>query len=254
MRLVPLSALGVGAAACTAALLLACGGKDSNPAPELPSVTERAQSSQTAPAKSATPEPSPSATPTIDTAKEQQAVIDAATAAIGARYVSPLTLQACLEENPDRKPCIELKSDPSQLGGGLARFALGDPDGGGATFLMGRTSSGGWGYWRGTQQQSYILDDLPGKLLACGKSQDAAIRVEPSANGGILRSVPDLTELDASEFVLTTPGQYGVQGERGQGWYHLTAPVAGWIDASETTDASLGDCLLHDAVEQVDRG
>ena len=236
-----------------AALALgSCGDKADPPAvPDLPTASPMTP----APAATMTPVPSPTATPTPNPETERAAVVDAAAAALGgARYVSPLTLQACLEGNPQRTPCIELKTPPGQLARGIASFALGDPDGGASTFLMGRMTDGRWAFWRGSQQQSYLLETLPGQLLVCGSNDGAAIRAEPSASSAVIATPPNLAPLVAEELRLLFPGRYGVQGDRGEAWYRLTSPAAGWIDATQTTAAALGDCLLHDEVEQVDRG
>ncbi|MEX0781395.1 MAG: SH3 domain-containing protein [Dehalococcoidia bacterium] len=242
--------LRIAAVAFAAAVLVSCGGKSGDPeVPPLPTATPRGSTATAA----ASPTPSPSPTP--DPAVERQHVIDAASAALdGALHISPLTLPACLDGNPERKPCIELKSEPDQLVRGLARFNMGDPDGGGATFLMGRMAGGDWAFWQGSQQQSYVLDALPGDLIACGTDEPATIRSSPAPEAAVIRSLDDLTELTADGFTLTRAGNYAVQGERGEGWYHVTDPVEGWIDAIFTTDAVLGDCLLHDAIEGVDRG
>jgi hypothetical protein len=245
--------LRIAAVAFATAVLVSCGDNSDPEVPPLPTATPRTAAGTSPTVTSSSP--TPTASPTPDAAAEQEAVIEAASDAVGgARHISPLTLPACLEGNPDRNPCIELKSEPEQLVRGLARFNFGDPDGGGSTFLMGRMADGQWAYWQGSQQQSYVLDALPGDLLACGTDGDATIHEEPSADSPEVSSVEDLTELTADSFVLTEPGDYAVQGERGEGWYHLTGPEEGWIDATQTTDAALGDCLLHDAIEQVDRG
>jgi hypothetical protein len=250
------SLLGIAAAAVAAAVLVwACSNNSrDDEVPELPSVTATSSGGSPTPNGGPAASPTPLPSPTPDPEAEREDVIEAATSAIdGARHVSPLTLDACLEDNPDRNPCIELKSAPEELVHGLARFTLGDPDGGATTFLMGRMASGEWGYWRGSQQQSYLLDALPGQVLACNTDSEPTVRTEPRSDARPVATLEDLAELMADEFVLVTPGQYAVQGERGEGWYHVTEP-AGWIDATQTTDAHLGDCLLHDAVEQVDHG
>jgi hypothetical protein len=169
---------------------------------------------------------------------------------LGARHVSPLTLEACLKDNPDRKPCIDLQTPMDQLPRGVARFAAGDPDGGPFTFLMGRMADGAWGYWLGSRQMTYILDTLPGDILTCGLGSEVHIRERPQDDAASLSTFKDLTELRADQFVLTAAGTYGVSGKRGDGWYHVVTPVDGWVQASKTTAAALGDCLLHDEVEQ----
>ncbi len=235
---------------CASLLLASCGARADEPAvPDLPTAAP------TSAARPSTPQPSPSPTPTPNPETERTTVVDAAAAALGgARYVSPLTLQACLQGNPERKPCIELRTAPGHLARGVARFTVGDPDGGASTFLMARMADGRWAYWRGSQQQSYVLEMLPGQLLACGGGTVAAIRAEPSPGSALLATPPNLAPLAAEEVRLTMPGEYGVRGLRGEAWYRLSSPATGWIDATQTTAASLGDCLLHDEVEQPDRG
>lgn len=256
MSLTRTSLLGIAAVALAAAAFASgCSGNsgDDEP-PDLPPLTPTTPGVRGSPSASPDASPIPSPSPTPDADAERQRVIDAASEAIdGARHISPLTLDACLEDNPDRDPCIELKSSPDEIVRGLARFTLGDPDGGASNFLMGRMATGEWGYWRGSQQQSYLLDALPGELLACNTDSPPTVRTEARSDAELVATLEDLDGLTADEFVLVTSGQYAVQGERGEGWYHLTEP-AGWIDATQTTDAHLGDCLLHDAIEGVEHG
>jgi hypothetical protein len=111
---------------------------------------------------------------------------------------------------------------------------------------------GAWAYWRGSQQPSYLLDALPGDLLACGTDTPATVRRGPSTDAPAVATLDDLAELHADEFVLTEPGQYGVQGDAVRAG--TTSPTRRLDRRHPTTDTHLGDCLLHDAIEQVDRG
>lgn len=173
---------------------------------------------------------------------------------LDARYLSPLTRDACLQDNPASKICVELKTADAALAGGIARFAAGDPNGGGFSFYMGRMIDGTWAYWFGTQQQTYVLEEPPGELLACSATASIEIRREPRADAAAVRSVADLGELKAERFVLTKAGSHQAAGERGEGWYFVTSPAEGWVPAQDVTDATLSDCLLHDAIEESTRG
>lgn len=194
---------------------------------------------------SATPSASPTAVP-VDAAAQ---AIEAATTQLSALYRSPLTRDSCLEDNPDNKPCIALSSADSAIGGGVAAFTGGYPDGGGFAFLMGRGDDGSWHYWYGSQQGFYVLTNLPGDIRACGAGQPVTVRASADDSSSSVGSLPDGASGHAEKFVLTVAGVPGVSGSRGEGWYQLSAPVAGWIDARNTADASLGDCKLRDAVE-----
>lgn len=237
-------------------MLGACGGAgdsahSSSASPSLGAGTP-ASSSATATGGSASVTPSPTAEGSPE--QERDRVIEAALAELHARLVAPLTRDACLKDNPDRQPCIDLQSSPEQLTRGLAQFTGGDPDGGPFTFLMGRTADGDWRYWLGTRQMTYLLDRLPGQVLACGASTEVVVRDKPAESAGAQSSLKDLVEMTADRFVLTVPGSFGVSGTRGEGWYHIVSPVEGWVNATRTTAALLGDCLLHDEVEERPRG
>ena len=242
------------AAALVAGLATACGGSGGSPqstSTASPAGGRSTSVSVTASSTAATA--TATSTPQPDPAEEKQAVTDAALAELHARHVSPLTRDACLQDNPDREPCVELQSTPEALSRGLARFSGGDPDGGPFTFLMGRTAAGEWHFWLGTRQVTYLLDALPGPLLACGAA-DVAVRENPSADAPTAATLEKLEQMTADRFVLTSAGIYGTNGTRGEGWYHIVSPAAGWVNAVETTSASLGDCLLHDQIESSPHG
>lgn len=191
----------------------------------------------------------PTATATIAPAEARAAVLQAAAAALDARVVSPLSRDACLAGNPAGRICVDLTPPGQDVSRGLARLAGGDPAGGGFSFLMGRTAEGAWRFWFGTQQAYSVTTALPGDALACGGGKDVAIRQQPAASAAVAVQVRELSSLRLEEFVLTTPGSFRGPASRGEGWYRVSAPTAGWVDARDETDAANRDCKLHDAVE-----
>lgn len=198
---------------------------------------------------SASPSASPSAPPSPVPVDSAAQVIKAATTELSALYRAPLTRDSCLKDNPDHRSCIALTSSNSAIVGGVAAFKGGYPDGGGFAFLMGRVSDNGWHYWYGSQQSFYVLTNLPGDIRACGTGQPVTVRASADESSASVGSLPDGTIAHAKNFVLTTPGVPGVSGSRGDGWYQINSPKDGWVDARSTSDASLGDCKLRDAIE-----
>lgn len=232
-----------------AALVLAGCGGGSKPAatapdPASPSGTSAKTATQ---APSATASPSATTSPTA-TPESADAVTQAAARALEAVPRNPLTRDSCLQDNPEQKICINLVT-PESLGTGIARFTAGDPQGGGFAFLMGRTGTGEWHYWMGSQQQFYVLTQLPGELRACGGGKPVALHEAPDASSPGAGELGDGTTIQADAFVLTSAGAFGVGGKRGDGWYRVTSPAGAWVHASDTAAASLGDCSLRDAIE-----
>lgn len=233
-----------------AAGLASCGGSDAGEptVPPLESLTPSAtrESTPVTPATAA-----PTATP-VPGGEDHPATL-VALEAVSGRYVSPLTRDGCLQDNPGGEPCLELISGPATLDLGIARFRGGYPDGGLFDLVVGRTPAGQWQYWYSTQAGSYLLVELPGRLIACGAGGDLAVTAEPGG-GSQAGAVQRLEPLEADGFVLLSPGTYGVAGERGAGAYHVTSPFEGWVDAHQTSDASAADCALRDAFEAEEHG
>jgi len=227
----------------------ACGG-DSGDDPTIPPLESPQPTRTTAPATQAPTQETPPASPTP--APEGGADHPATAVAlevVGGRYLSPLTRDGCIEDNPESMPCIELLSDAETLGAGIARFRGGYPDGGLFDLVMAETSAGEWGFWYATEAGAYLLVNLPGELLACGTAGGSlTVTAEPDG-GAEVGTVERLEPLSADSFVLVSEGTYGVSGQRGEGAYHITAPYDGWVDAHQTADAANGDCSLRDAFE-----
>ena len=245
------------------ALLVACGGSSSgtdtggarrDEAPPLPSLTPTPRPVSPAPSPSPpaspSPAPVPPATPHPDGQAETRRATDAAASLLGARVLDTLTFDACLEDNPGLEMCIAFDGDVATAAAGIARFAAGDPQGGPFTLYMGRDAAGDWRFWFATTARTYILDTLPGMLLVCGRDRSPGVASEPRSERVVTVQTGDA--LAAAAFVLAAPGSFpaGV----GEGWYAVTGTAQGWIDARDTTAATLGDCSLHDQVEGTARG
>ncbi|MCC6381204.1 MAG: hypothetical protein IT304_01790 [Dehalococcoidia bacterium] len=248
-----LTALGV-------SLLAACSGSEGPPpAAAVSSPTPAAtatvipRTTTASPSPLATPSPTQTATPTatLAPAAARAAVLQAAATVLNARLVSPLSRDACLAGNPAGQLCIELVPAAQDVTRGLARFVGGDPAGGAFRFVMGRTADGAWQFWFGTQQNYSVTTTLPGDALACGGSHGVAIRQQPAASAAVVVQVQELAPLRLEEFVLTRPGSFPGSGSRGEGWYRVSAPAAGWVEAGNETDAANRDCKLRDAMEGV---
>ena len=95
----------------------------------------------------------------------------------------------------------------------------------------------------------YQLSDLPGELRACGNGNAVTVRASPDSAAASAGTLKDLAAATAQEFRLTKAGSFGTNGARGEGWYRVSGTVSGWLPARESSDAKLGDCALHDAIE-----
>ena len=241
----PLLLLALAAVACGGG-----GGSEGRPAAtqSAPAETSAAGTSASGRAATATPAPSPSPTATPRRGPTDRGqVIDAATKAVGARHISPLTRAACVEDNPRELPCIELLSDAPSLDGGLARFNGGYLSGNRFELFLGRAADGSWGYWYSTQQPSYTVTELPAAVLTCGGGQGVTVREGPSAGAKAVTRLPDLAELRAEEFVLTAAG--AAPATRGDGWYRVTGAASGWVPSRDAVAARFGDCAFRDEIE-----
>ncbi|MCC7366692.1 MAG: hypothetical protein IT303_20205 [Dehalococcoidia bacterium] len=252
---------GLMAAAALALFLVGCSSSEKDeptPTPQpTTAVAMTPAATPTRPAATPTTTPtrpsSPTVTPTPTRAAASSTdVIDAAVAALGARHLDRFSRDACMEDNPQGLPCIQLVAGSNSLAGGLALFNGGYPDAGPFTLVMGRNAAGAWQVWYLTQQPSYTLTAVPGEVLACGGGAGVAVHAEPGASSSTVTTVEDLAELTADEFVLTSPG--APPATRGEGWYHVTGAAEGWIPARNAAAAQFGDCLLRDELERGSHG
>lgn len=254
-KLLPLFA----ATAVVSLALAACGDGSSGDATPTLAPLPTASVSPTAPPPTVTtaPSPSPVASPTAvgtptplpdDVAALRQQIVAAATTELKGRFVTPLSRDACLANNPQQLLCFDIVSKPDTVVRGIAQLATGDPQGGGATVFLGRQANGEWHYWFGTQQAVSPLVSLPGEAFACGGGQGITIRAQPSDTAEAVTKVGELAPLRAQQFVLTAAGSTAAGAARGEGWYRINIPATGWVNARDITDSANKNCGLHDAI------
>ncbi len=234
--LVMAAALAVGATAC---------GGDGGEGPDTPSLEVTPQPTATAegetPEAAVTPESTAPVEPTVEPSTE--AADAALTAAL--EHFDAVSDADCETNNPQNKVCAVLSSQPSEVQRGIAVFGVGGPDGGGFVGVLGRDQTGEWKVWREVQQD-YQLLTLPGDALVCGYGAGLTVVSSPTADAAAVGVLDDLTRVRAEEFVLT---ERASDLQHGYGWFRLSSPLDGWAYSKYLTNASWGDCSLHDALE-----
>jgi hypothetical protein len=160
--------------------------------------------------------------------------------------------------NPAMKDCIVPPDDRESEARGIAAFGLiAASHLHGALGVLGRQPSGVWGFFLITDGAHYQLVGLPGEMIVCAEGAGLNVRTAPSTEAAVLAVLPDFTAVQAEEFMLTEPGDYGPGREprAGAGWYRLSAPVEGWASSrylsNTTVDAwmSQQQCSWRDRVE-----
>jgi hypothetical protein len=132
---------------------------------------------------------------------------------------------------------------------GIAAFQTSFYPGGGAIEFLGKTPEGEWQFWFGTQDITYQLTVLPGEMRVCAGGEGLNLRASPSVDSESLALLNDDEVVAVDRFALTEPGKRSATGaEAGYGWYQLTSPEEGWAYSKYLSDASLGDCSVHDAL------
>ena len=230
------AALAVGATAC---------GGDGGKGRDTPSLEVTPQPTVTAegetPEAAVTPEPTAPAEPTVEPSPE---AVDAAFAA-ALEHFDAVSDADCETNNPQNKSCAGLSSQPSTVQRGIAVFGVSGPDGGGFAGVLGRDPAGEWKVWRKVQQD-YQLLILPGDALVCGYGAGLTVGSAPTADAAAVGVLDDLTTVRAEEFVLT---EQASDPAYGYGWFRLSSPLDGWAYSKYLTNASYGDCSLHDGME-----
>jgi hypothetical protein len=113
--------------------------------------------------------------------------------------------------------------------------------------FLGKTPEGEWQYWYGAQSGTDHLTVLPGEMRICARGAGLNVRASPSADSEAVALLADDELVTVDRFVLTEPATESPTGwSAGYGWYHLTLPQEGWAYSKYLSDASLGDCSLHD--------
>jgi hypothetical protein len=183
--------------------------------------------------------------------------LDLATAAELAFYPNATVLSptdACdAAHDPLGSACIVPLSDEGTAEAGLAMFGVAYPDMDQVREVMGRMMDGSWQPWFRAQNVIYQLMGLPGAMTVCSEGTLVDLRSSPSASGTTLQVLTDRAPLMADGFVLAQAGSFSETAPPAAdiGWYHLTAPKAGWIASRDASDAALGTCSWHDALKSL---
>ena len=162
------------------------------------------------------------------------------------RTVNGVPEPDCSVDDPQQRPCVSplAGSAPER---GVAAFSIRNADGlGGGVLVMGRTPEGEWRYWLGGQQY-YQRVTLPGAMVVCADGAGANLRAAPSTNAEVLSVLPDLSVVEAEQFVLTEPGSRSLD-RPGAGWYRLAAPSEGWVFSTLLAIDSPAGCALRDVL------
>jgi hypothetical protein len=146
---------------------------------------------------------------------------------------------------PSRDTCIGMTpAQATQADLGLvAMQAFRSPDIQPSFVLVGRGTDGAWGLWLAAPA-AYVPVQLPGDARACGDG-GITVRVEPDAGSDIATILPADTTVTVDRFVLTRPGTWSrdLPATRGEGWYHVSGPLNGWIAGGSLVVAD-GGCEL----------
>lgn len=157
-----------------------------------------------------------------------------------------VSLSDCLSgNNPSRKDCVTLESDPAAVVRGIAAFGVSDAgQNGGFGAALAKTADGDWKLWF-TSQNPYQLIRLPGNMVVCSGGDGLGLRSNPSADSPSIGAYADGTEVTGEQFVLTEPVD---PGHAGYGWFRISSPDSGWLYSKYLESAALNDqCALHDA-------
>jgi hypothetical protein len=113
--------------------------------------------------------------------------------------------------------------------GGMATFsACSDPGVQCQFVVLGQDLDGQWNIWFKGSAFSSLIASLPAQGLVCAYG-GLALRSAPSIDADRLMVLPDRSSVSLDGFVLTAPASN--RGMLGRGWYHVTAPEAGWASA-----------------------
>ena len=159
-------------------------------------------------------------------------------------------VDAACTPSPETPACIIPDPSRGTPQRGTAAFGTSAYPGGGAMEFLGQTPESEWKFWFGTQALTYQLTVLPGDMRVCAGGAGLNVRASSAVESESLALLNDDTIISVDRFLLTEPGSRsattGVQA--GFGWYHLTSPKEGWAFSKYLSDASLGDCSVHDAL------
>ena len=225
--------------AIAATATLACSGGDEQPT-----------TSSSASAATSTKPPTSTTVPATAAPRTAAPSPDPAEAALAAaiKLVDGVAEADCTTNNPQQKDCVSL--DPNhraQASRGIAALGERGPAGGPSALFVGRQGNGDWGYYAGGQQ-FYQAWKLPGPMLACTQGSGLNVRMEPSNDASLVRTLEDNSTVTGEEFLLTQPGTPPPASTvPGYGWFRISAPVEGWVYSKYVS--GLPECSFHDSVE-----
>jgi hypothetical protein len=178
--------------------------------------------------------------------REAHAALDALLAHLA--RTSTVTFRECQRGVPVTTPCVFM-GPADAAAGGVMSFSVAIPDEGGYAAVMGRGPDGVWAFWFGSQQLLMrAASRLPGELLACpGAGERLNVREAPSLDAPVLATVGHEEPLAAEELLLTRPDS-GRGGPRGEAWYRVGGPLAGWVNADYVADAVYETCHYQTAI------
>jgi hypothetical protein len=157
------------------------------------------------------------------------------------------------DDDPLGGACILTLSDDSTATAGMAVFGVQYPNTAETREVLGRVSDGSWQPWFRAQNVIYQLISLPGAMRVCAEGNLVDVRAGPTQSARTLDVLTDGTPLMADGFLLAQAGSFSTNAPPPGdiGWYHLTAPLQGWISSRMISDASLGTCSWHDALRSL---
>ncbi|MGH2587736.1 MAG: hypothetical protein ACRDJE_22675 [Dehalococcoidia bacterium] len=173
---------------------------------------------------------------------------DAASAGVGGGDPAALALQAAVQafngvpaaecaDNGLTPPagadaCLSVTAEQAaQAGRGLVAVQVAiSPEVQTFIALMGAGPGGAWGLWF-NGPALFNQTRLPGESRVCSE-QGLDVRAAPSAEAAIAAVLPVETPFTVDRFYLTQPGVWTryPDGGPGEGWYHVSAPVDGWVN------------------------
>ena len=146
---------------------------------------------------------------------------------------------------PSRDTCLSISpAQAAQADRGLVALQASlSPDVQPLFAVVGRGIDGEWRLWLAAPA-AYVPVQLPGSAQLCGES-GVPIRSEPSIDAPVRTTIPHQSVVAVDRFVLDRPGMWqpGEGGTLGDGWYHVTSPVDGWVIAAAAVVAD-ADCAM----------
>jgi hypothetical protein len=164
--------------------------------------------------------------------------------------------QRCAEANPEKRLCVgEVQNPEPERGIALVGVTTAD-EAGAFVAVMALDAKGGWGLWFTTQNVTFHRLVLPGEMRVCADGQRLNVREGPSVETALLTQFEPDTIVTVDGFQLARHARFTDRIDPDaffDGWYHVTAPATGWVNANFVSDTQAADdCSVRDAA-QADR-